>query len=166
MDLDRRRSRATLLRLHLATSLGALALVTCFLVASAAAELVGGQATLLAVKRGILALLLILVPLMAGAGLSGRRLAAGSRAPIVRRKLGRLKVVAATGVLVLIPCAITLERLAESGGLGVSFALLQALEFGAGTLNLVLLGLNFRDGLTLRARRLGARRAPNASGRI
>ena len=146
-------SRVGLLRLHLAASLGALILVASFLVASAAAEAAGSVHLLLAVKRSILWALLILVPMIATAGLSGRRLAGGSRAPIVRRKLRRLQVMAATGVLILIPCTITLDRMAEVASFGVPFAILQALEFSAGALNLALLALNFRDGLALRAKR-------------
>jgi hypothetical protein len=149
--------RPALLRLHLVASLTALLTITFFLVSSAIVEGLGNDADIHSLKRWILRGLVVLVPALAAAGLSGRKLAGRSRASIVRRKQRRLQLVAATGVMLLIPCAITLERLAARRDLGLAFQLVQTLEFLAGTLNLTLLMLNFRDGLALRTARHGKR---------
>jgi hypothetical protein len=150
--------RSIVVRIHLAASLAALAIVSSFLVSSAAAELFGDERDIRVVKEWILAMLVLLIPVMAVAGLSGRRLAGRSRAPVVRRKLWRMKAIAATGLLVLVPCAIALERLAAHGDFGPAFAAVQGVELFGGTLNLTLLMLNFRDGMMLRRKAARRRR--------
>jgi len=70
-----------------------------------AGAVVGGDAPT-AVKQWIARVVVVLVPVMAVAALSGRRLAGGSRAVPVRSKLRRTQIAAAIGVLVLGPCAL------------------------------------------------------------
>jgi len=125
--------------------------VATFLVATSAVELAGGEADVASVKHWIARMLVVMVAVMLTAGLSGRRLAGRSRAPVVRRKLARMKLITATGAFVLVPCAITLDRLAAAGRFDATFALVQIVELAAGAGNLALLALNFRDGLALRA---------------
>jgi hypothetical protein len=91
------------------------------------------------------------------AGLTGRSLAGRSRAPVVRRKQRRLQIVAAAGLLVLIPCAVILNFLAGSAHAGVLPGALEITEIVAGGVNLALLALNFRDGRGLTRRRGPAR---------
>jgi hypothetical protein len=146
-------SRPVLVRLHLAASTVALLTIAAFLASSATVEAVAGDAEIYSVKRWILRGLVVLVPALAAAGLSGRRLAGRSRAAIVLRKLRRLQLVAGIGITVLIPCVVTLERLAARRDLGLTFQSVQTLEFLAGAFNLTLLTLNFRDGLALRSAR-------------
>jgi hypothetical protein len=155
--------RSTVVRVHLVASLAAVAIVSSFLVASAAVEATGDEDAVRAVKGWIVRALVVLIPVMAAAGLSGRRLAGRSRAAVVRRKLRRMKTIAAIGLLVLVPCAITLERLAAQDDFGSAFATVQAVEAFAGTLNLTLLMLNLRDGLALRTRRTAAARRRRAA---
>ena len=150
--------RLIVLRIHLAASSAALLIVSSFLLSTAAVELFGDERDILAVKSWILAMLGVLIPAMAAAGLSGRRLAGRSRAAVVRRKLRRMKAIGATGLLVLVPCAIALQRLAADGDFGPAFATVQGVELLGGTLNLTLLILNLRDGLGLRAKRTAAAR--------
>jgi hypothetical protein len=145
--------RPTVIRIHLAASVAALAIVATFLVSSAAVEVFGDESAIRAVKTTILATLVVLIPIMAVAGVSGRRLAGRSRAAVVRRKLRRMKAIGATGLLVLVPCAIALERLAGQDDFGLAFAAVQGVELLGGTLNLTLLILNLRDGMALRAKR-------------
>ena len=64
-----------------------------------------------------------------------------------------LALIALNGVLVLVPCAVTLAVLAGRGDFGATFQAVQALELMAGLVNLVLIGLNIRDGRALTARR-------------
>lgn len=60
--------------------------------------------------------------------------------------------IAANGILVLIPCAIVLNRWAAAGSFDTTFYAIQALELLAGATNLVLMGLNIRDGLMMSGR--------------
>jgi len=142
----------------LIASVAALAIVASFLASSAAVEVFGDESDIRAVKKTILAMLVVLIPLMVAAGMSGRRLAGRSRAAALRRKLQRTKAIGATGLLVLVPCAIALERLAAQDDFGPAFATVQGVELLGGTLNLTLLMLNLRDGMALRARRTAAAR--------
>ena len=63
-----------------------------------------------------------------------------------------MPIIAANGVLILIPSALFLAAKARTGEFDTSFDLVQALELGAGVTNIMLLGLNLRDGLRLTGR--------------
>ncbi len=72
--------------------------------------------------------------------------------------------IAANGLLVLVPCAIVLNRWAASGSFDTAFHALQAIELIAGAINLTLMGLNARDGLRMTRRlRVGPPR-PSTAG--
>lgn len=134
-----------------AGTVGLLCIAT-FWSATVAVELLGSPAAVLAVKTAILWGLLLLVPAMALAGASGFRLAGASAEPRIVRKRRRMPVIALNGLLVLVPCAVFLQARAAAGDFGTGFAAVQALELAAGALNLVLMGLNLRDGLALTGR--------------
>jgi hypothetical protein len=157
-------SRSTLVRIHLGGSTGALAIITAFLASSAVIELLGDPGDVRVLRHGVLLGLPLLVACLAAAALTGRRLAGRSRAPAVRRKRRRMQIVAAAGLLVLIPCAVILDFLAGSAHAGVLAGALEITEIVAGGLNLALLALNFRDGRGL-ARRRGPARSPTSARR-
>jgi hypothetical protein len=140
---------------------GGLALLTIciFWSATVIAELFGDAADIAAVKNGILAGMLVLVPLMAVAGASGFSLGKGWRSPAVQRKKQRMKVVAANGILVLVPSAVFLASKAGAGAFDAAFVAVQAIELIAGAVNIALLSLNMRDGLALRRKPSGPRAA-------
>jgi hypothetical protein len=77
----------------------------------------------------------------------------------VDAKKKRMPLIAANGLLVLLPCALLLNHWAAAGSFGAAFYAVQALELAAGALNLTLMGLNMRDGLRLTGRRRAATRA-------
>ncbi len=145
-------------RAHLVAAAVATATILSFLASTVAVELVGGPAHVAQVKRSVAWGLLVLVPAMAAAGATGVRLAAGRSGRMLRTKLRRTVIVAANGMLVLVPAALYLDRLAQRRELGRTFAVVQALEIVAGLANLVLVGLNVRDGLRLAGRLPPARR--------
>src|SRR5215467_10339513 len=142
-------SRSLVRTVHAAAAAMATLLPAAFLLASACAELTRSPAVVGSVKHGIV----LTVPALAASVASGRFLAGRSRHRIVRRKLARMRFVAPNALLVLVPAAVALDRLAASGQFGAPFVLVQAIEFAAGAANVVLLTLNARDGLGLRARR-------------
>ena len=58
----------------------------------------------------------------------------------------------ANGILVLIPAALFLAFKARAADFDAAFYAVQALELTAGATNIVLLGLNMRDGLRIKGR--------------
>ncbi len=131
--------------------------ILCFWISTLVVELSGNGAAILAVKTGILWGMIVLVPSLAITGATGFRLAGPVRTGLVRAKQRRMPVIAANGLLILVPCAIVLQRLAADGQYTSMFYALQALELIAGAVNLTLMGLNIRDGLRMTKRRRAAR---------
>ena len=133
--------------------------ITTFLVSSGVTELTGGTGDIRVLRHCILLGLPLLIACLATAGLTGRRLAGGSRSAVVRRKQRRLQAAAAAGMLVLVPCALILGHLAAAPATGAAFTALEITEFFFGTVNLSLLALNFRDGRRMTRHRRTARPA-------
>src|SRR5260370_23354431 len=103
--------KSSLVRIHLTAAVGALALITTFLVSSAVTELAGNAAAVHNLRQWIVFGLPLLVGCLAAAALTGRRLARKSRAAVIRRKQRRMQAVAALGIVVLVPCALLLDAL-------------------------------------------------------
>ncbi|GGN94130.1 MULTISPECIES: hypothetical protein [Streptomyces] len=143
-------------RVHAVAGVLALTLISLFFTASAAVEIFGDDHAVQVVKTAIAFALFALVPCMAITGGTGRSLGANRRrAPLIRRKQRRIAAAAAIGLLVLVPCAVTLQVLASDRHFGTEFSVIQAVEFLGGAVNITLLSLNVRDGrlLTAAARR-------------
>lgn len=148
-------------RIHLIAGVLAPLCIATFFLSTVLVELFGSPAAVAQVKSLIVTPgLWILVPAIAAAGGSGFFLSRSRRGRLVDAKKKRMPFIAANGLLVLIPCAIVLNRWAAAGSLDASFYLLQALELVAGAVNLTLMGLNVRDGLRM-AGRLRSRREPH-----
>lgn len=96
--------------------------------------------------------LLILVPAMAAVGGSGFTLARGRRGKLTDGKRRRMPIIGANGLLVLVPCALTLSSWASAIRFDAAFYAVQALELGAGAVNLWLMARNMRDGLLMTGR--------------
>jgi hypothetical protein len=137
-------------KIHAFASALALITICIFWTATATTELLGGVEAITAVKNGILAGMLVLVPSMAVAGASGFSLGRGWRSPAVQRKKLRMKIIAANGVLILLPSAVFLASKAAAGEFDAAFVTVQAIELIAGAVNITLLSLNMLDGLALR----------------
>lgn len=138
---------------------GGLALLTIciFWGTTVITELFGDATAIAAVKNGILAGMLVLVPSMAAAGASGFSLGKGWRSPAVARKKQRMKIIAANGILILVPSAVFLAGKAGAEEFDTAFVAIQAVELVAGAVNITLLSLNMRDGLALRRKPSRAR---------
>lgn len=141
----------------------AMILIAGFLTATLISELLLDATAILAVKKAILAGLCLLIPALAITGGSGFSLARGRHSPAIDRKRWRMKIIVANGLLVLLPLAILLYRRADEGLLDGVFYAMQTLELLAGSTQLTLLALNFRDGRKLsRGKRLAAAKRLNA----
>jgi hypothetical protein len=142
-------------RAHLMAGLLAPLCIATFFLSTILTELFGSHAAVAQLKSLIVTPgLWIMVPLMAAAGGSGMFLARSRKGRLVDAKRKRMPFIAANGLLVLVPCAIVLNRWAAAGAFDISFYLVQAIELVAGATNLLLMGLNARDGLRM-AGRLG-----------
>jgi len=152
-------------RAHLLAAVLALLCIAAFFFSTLWVELFGSAAAVARLKALIVMPgLLVLVPAIAVTGGSGAFLARGRKGRLVDTKLRRMPFIAANGLLVLVPCAVLLDRWAAAGSFDAAFYGLQALELAAGAANLVLMGLNFRDGLRLSGR-LGPAPRPAAGPR-
>lgn len=133
---------------------GAVALFTIltFWVSTVISELFGSEAAVIAVKTSVPWGFFLLVPALAAAGGSGFALAGGRRAGLVAAKARRMPIIAANGILILIPAALYLAHKAGQAEFDGMFYAVQVLELAAGATNIALLGLNMRDGLKMKGR--------------
>lgn len=146
-------------RVHAVAGVLGLTLITLFFTSSIVVEIVGDDRAVAAVKTTILFALFVLVPSIMIAGGTGRSMAGKGENAIIRRKKRRMIAIAAIGLLVLVPCAVTLQRLAVGGDLGTAFYVVQVVELVGGAVNISLMCLNVRDGRTLTSgRRVRARK--------
>jgi hypothetical protein len=134
---------------------GALALLTIatFWLSTALTELFASETTVTIVKTAIPWGFLVLIPALMAAGGSGFSLAAKRRGGIIDTKIRRMPLIAANGILILIPSALFLASKAGAGAFDAGFYAVQALELAAGAANIALLGLNMRDGLQMNRRK-------------
>lgn len=136
--------------IHPAAGMLAILTITTFWLSTALSELFAAEATVVAVKTAIPWGFLLLIPALAAVGGSGFVLAKGRRAGLVGAKLKRMPLIAANGIVILIPSALFLASKARAAEFDTSFYTVQALELAAGAANITLLGLNMRDGLKMK----------------
>lgn len=140
--------------LHVAAGSIALMTISTFWVSTVLSELLATHETIATVKTAVLWGMLILIPAMAIAGATGSIMGKGWRLREVGRKTKRMKIIAATGILILLPSAVFLALRAQAGQFDSIFYSLQAVELVAGATNITLLGRNMKDGMALRTRRI------------
>ena len=137
-------------RIHMAAAVIATLCIATFFTSTILVELTGSQEMIARVK-GFIVLpgLFILIPAIAITGASGFALTKTRRGPLVEKKKKRMPLVAANGLLVLLPAAIFLEQWASTGAFDTKFYIVQGIELLAGAVNFSLMILNMRDGLKL-----------------
>lgn len=142
--------RSFLSHLHRIAGAVALVLIAGFWLATVIVELRGHISEIELVKTAIAWGLIGLVPVLITTGASGFAQTGGKLRGILKTKLRRMKMIAANGVVILVPSAITLAIFAQQGRFDGVFVLVQAIELLAGAVNICLIGLNIRDGMRLR----------------
>lgn len=138
--------------IHPAAGVVAVLTITIFWLSTAISELFLSEVAVIAVKRAIPWGFLILIPALAAAGGSGFALAKGRRTGLVEAKRKRMPIIAANGILILIPAALFLACKAQRAEFDGFFYAVQALELVVGAMNIGLLSLNMRDGLKMKGR--------------
>ena len=138
--------------IHPVAGLLAILTIATFWLSTALSELFASQAIVTAVKTAIPWGFLLLIPALMAAGGSGFALAKGRRGGLIGAKMTRMPLIAANGILVLIPSALFLASKARAAEFDIGFYTVQTLELAAGAVNIALLGLNMRDGLKMKGR--------------
>lgn len=146
---------------HAAAGFIAMACIATFWGSTVVAELFLSPEAVATAKRFVVQGLLLLVPALAIAGGSGAWLAAARKGAIVTRKTRRMRIIAMNGLAILVPAAFYLRFKADAGAFDTAFIVVQSIELLAGMANLVLMGMNARDGLRLAGR--GRKRPPRLS---
>lgn len=127
--------------------------ITTFFLSTILGELFGSHAAISQIKNLIVFPgLFILIPFMIVSGASGFLLAKSRNGRLIEKKKKRMPFIAANGILVLIPCAILLDRWASAGAFDVAFYTVQIIELIAGATNLVLMNMSIRDGIKISGR--------------
>lgn len=140
-------------RAHLIAGVLAPLCIATFFLSTIFTELFGSNAAVAQLKSLIVTPgLWVMVPLMAAAGGSGMFVGRSRKGRLVEAKKKRMPFIAANGLLVLVPCAIVLNRWAAAGSFDTAFYVVQTIELMAGATNLALMGLNVRDGLRMAGR--------------
>ncbi len=139
--------------IHRTAAIVATLCIAVFFSSTLMVELLGSQDLIATVKSLIVFPgLFVLVPALAITGGTGFSLAGQRKGGLINSKKKRMPIIAANGLLILLPSAIYLDRLAAAGSFETAFYAVQGLELVAGAINLVLMSLNVRDGLKLSKR--------------
>ncbi|WP_036141351.1 hypothetical protein [Luteibacter sp. 9135] len=133
-------------RLHAIAAVLAFALVATFWTSTLVSELFLSKSAVVTVKAGIAYALFLFLPAMATTAATGFSMAGKATHALLARKRKRMPWIAGTGLLVLLPAALFLHLKASAGDFGPAFVAVQLAELFAGASNLVLIGLNIRDG--------------------
>jgi len=138
--------------IHAAAGTLAMLCILAFWSSTVVSELFLTHEAIAAVKQNILLAMWLLIPAMMATGASGFMLARQRSGRLVGQKKKRMPFIALNGILILLPSAWYLAQKAAGGEFDRLFMAVQGVELLFGGINLVLLGLNFRDGLRLSGR--------------
>ncbi|WP_020565232.1 hypothetical protein [Methylosarcina fibrata] len=133
---------------------GAVAILTIstFWLSTVLTELFASQATVTAVKTAIPWGFFLLIPALMATGGSGFVLSKGRQSQVIGAKIKRMRLIAANGILVLIPSALYLASKANASEFDAAFYTIQTIELVAGAINITMLGFNLQDGLRMKGR--------------
>lgn len=135
--------------LHALAGTTAMLIIAGFWSATLVSEIFLDAAAVSAVKQFIVYGLFVLVPFLAATGGSGFALSKSRQGLLVDKKRKRMAVIAANGLLVMVPAAIFLNSKAAAAEFDSMFYAVQLLELAVGVVQLTLMGMNFRDGRKL-----------------
>ena len=139
-------------RIHAVAGIVGFFTILSFWTSTVMVELFGSQAAVVAVKSWVLSGMVVLVPAMVIVGATGMSLGRRRRDLLSNAKKGRMPLIATNGIVILVPAAFYLAFKAGSGVFDGWFYAVQAVELLAGMANLVMMGLNMRDGLRMTGR--------------
>jgi hypothetical protein len=139
-------------KIHAAAGVISFLTILAFWTSTVFSELFSSHETIALVKAMILKGMFVLIPAMAIVGASGMSMGRKRKDTAAIAKKKRMLVIAANGILVLLPSAFFLEFKIAEGAFDSWFYAIQLLELTGGAANLTMMGLNIRDGLTMTGR--------------
>lgn len=137
----------TVVKIHAAAASIALLLIITFFSSSIISEISGDAQTITMIKNAIFYGIWVLIPVMMITGATGANLAGNAKKGLIGKKMKRMPLIAMNGLLILVPAAIYLRSLALAGEFNSTFYVIQGAELIAGGVNIVLMSMNFRDGI-------------------
>jgi hypothetical protein len=139
-------------KVHALAGLLSLLCIAGFWGSTLVSELFLSHQAVAAVKQGIVYALALFIPLMMTTAGTGFVLGRAETHPQIIAKRRRMPFIALNGLLVMIPSALFLNSKASAGAFDSVFYGVQLLELLAGAANVLLMGLNIRDGIGLSGR--------------
>ncbi len=146
-------------KIHIIAGVVGFLTILAFWTSTVLSELFGSPEIIAQVKSTILMGMFILIPSMMVVGGSGMAMGARRKDAPALAKKKRMPIIAANGLIVLLPAAIFLEGRANEGLFDMTFYAVQTLELIAGATNLTLMGLNIKSGREMANRRRGLTRS-------
>jgi hypothetical protein len=137
---------------HLVAAAVAILTIATFWLSTLLSELFAPPEVVAMVKGAIPWGFLVLIPALLATGASGAGLAHGRRLGLIGVKTRRMQLIAANGLLILLPAALFLAFRARTADFDATFYTVQAIELAAGLVNITLIALNLRDGLRMTGR--------------
>jgi hypothetical protein len=138
--------------IHTGAAVTAFSTIVAFWSSTLVSELFLSDAAVTATKQAILSGMWLLVPSIALTGATGVVLSRSRPGPVADRKKARMRLIAANGLLILIPAALYLASKASTGQFDVGFYAVQVVELSVGAAQLLLIGRSIREGLSLSGR--------------
>ncbi len=137
-------------KIHFIMAIIATLCITTFFISTIIVELFGTHEQIVIVKSlVVMPGLFILVPAVMITGGTGFALSKYRKGRIINGKKRRMPFIGVNGLIILLPSAIFLNQWAAAGSFDSLFYSVQAFELLAGTANLILMGINIRDGIRL-----------------
>lgn len=137
-------------KIHLLAAIVSTLCIATFFTSTIIVELFGSKEAISTLKALIVTPgLYILIPAMALVGGTGFSASKNRKGQLIASKKKRMPFIAVNGLFILTPCAIFLSLWATTGTFDTRFYIVQGIELVAGATNLVLMGLNVRDGLKM-----------------
>lgn len=137
-------------KIHATAAVTAFLLIALFWISTVISEIFLSHQAVLTVKTVIVFAVFLLIAAMAITGATGFKMAGKSQNPTIVAKRRRMPMIAANGLLILLPCAFFLYSKALSGQFDGVFYAIQAVELVAGATNLFLMFQSMQDAKNIR----------------
>ena len=132
-------------KIHATAAVTAFLLIVSFWISTVISEIFLSHQAVLTVKTVIVFAVFLLIAAMAITGATGFKMAGKSPNQTIVAKRRRMPMIAANGLLILLPCAFFLYFKAAAGQFDSVFYAIQAVELVAGAINLFLMFKSMQD---------------------
>lgn len=132
-------------KIHTTAAVTAFLLIASFWISTVISEVFFSHQVVLLVKKVIVFAVFLLIAAMAITGATGFKMAGKSQNTAIVAKRRRMPMIAANGLLILLPCAFFLYFKAAAGQFDGVFYAIQAVELVAGASNLLLMFKSMQD---------------------